>query len=368
MITVDSVTKRYGPLKAVDDISFQIDPGEVVGFLGPNGAGKTTTMKILTGSLQPDEGDVSYDGVSIGEDVTGARKRVGYLPETNALYPEMLVSEYLTWAGELRSITGGALRRALPEVVERTGVGPVFTRPVSQLSKGFRQRVGLAAAILHEPEILVLDEPTEGLDPNQRVGIRELIRELGRERTVILSTHVLGEVEATCDRLLIIRKGKLVADGSVASLVEGQLAGPSYVVEARGDGVEETLAGLPGVTGHETAPVQGRIRVRLASDGSEDLRPVIFETAAEKGWTLWELHRERASLEDLFRTVTEDEYEAGISPPARPGASGGTGSTAADEGVGTGSAAAAGGASGSSIAESDEQAAEEGAAEEEEAR
>jgi len=318
MITVDSVTKRYGPLKAVDGISFQIDRGEVVGFLGPNGAGKTTTMKILTGSLQPDEGEVAYDGVSIGEDVTAARGRVGYLPETNALYPEMLVSEYLTYAGELRNITGGALRRALPEAVERTGVGPVFTRPISQLSKGFRQRVGLAAAILHEPEILVLDEPTEGLDPNQRVGIRQLIRELGREHTVILSTHVLGEVEATCDRLLIIRKGRLVADGTVAGLVEGQMAGPSYVVEAEGGNVEETLAGLPGVTGHETVPVEDRIRVRLASSGGEDLRPVIFRTAAEQGWTLWELHRERASLEDLFRTLTEEEFEADVSPPTEP--------------------------------------------------
>ena len=344
MITVDSVTKSYGPLKAVDDISFQIDRGEVVGFLGPNGAGKTTTMKILTGSLQPDEGEVSYDGVSIGEDVTSARKRVGYLPETNALYPEMLVSEYLTWAAELRNITGGALRRALPEAVERTGVGPVFTRPISQLSKGFRQRVGLAAAILHEPEILVLDEPTEGLDPNQRVGIRELIRELGRERTVILSTHVLGEVEATCDRLLIIRKGRLVADGSVASLVEGQLAGPSYVVEARGDGVEETLAGLSGVTGHEITPVEDRLRIRLASDGREDLRPVIFETAAEKGWTLWELHRERASLENLFRTLTEEEYEAEITPPAGPGAARRTGARGAGADV-SGSSTGEGGGS-----------------------
>ena len=312
MISVEGVTKRYGPLTAVDDISFEIDRGEVVGFLGPNGAGKTTTMKILTGSLQPDQGSVRYDGRSIGEDVTAARARVGYLPETNALYPEMLVSEYLTYAGALRGVTGDRLRTALADAVDQTGVAPVFTRPISELSKGFRQRVGLAAAILHEPEILVLDEPTEGLDPNQRVEIRKLVTRLGRERTVILSTHVLAEVEATCGRLLVIHQGRLVADDAVGELLEAQRTGPSYVVEAEGEGVADVLGHLPGVLTRDVEDVAGRTRVRLHVSGEgDDLRPRIFRTATERGWTLWELHRERASLEDLFRELTEEAPDGG---------------------------------------------------------
>jgi len=328
MISVEGVTKRYGPLTAVDDISFGIDRGEVVGFLGPNGAGKSTTMKILTGVLQPDEGVVRYDGRSIGEDLTAARDRVGYLPETNALYDEMLVSEYLTFAGELRGVTGQRFRSAVSRAMDQTGIGPVFTRPISELSKGYRQRVGLTAAILHHPEILVLDEPTEGLDPNQRVEIRKLITELGQERTVILSTHVLAEVEATCNRLLIIHRGRVVADGPVGELLEGQRSGPSYVVEAEGSGVAEGLAGLPGVVSHESEAVDGRTRVTLRAQGGDDLRPRIFRTAADQGWTLWELHRERASLEDLFRTLTEEE--SGGS--ALAGGSASTGGSAAAEG------------------------------------
>ncbi len=329
MISVDGVTKRYGPLTAVDEISFEIEPGEVVGFLGPNGAGKTTTMKILTGSLQPDEGAVRYDGRSIARELIRARARVGYLPETSALYPDMLVSENLAYAGELRGLTGADFRSAVKKAMAQTGIEQVFTRPVSELSKGFRQRVGLTAAILHEPEILVLDEPTEGLDPNQRVEIRRLINELGRERTVILSTHVLGEVEATCDRLLIIHRGRLVADGPVGELLEAQRSGPRYTVEAAGDGVEDALAELPGVLSHETSRVDDRTRVELVSGGEEDLRPRIFEMAGERGWTLWELHRERASLEDLFRTLTEEADEpggTGAAAAGAPGAAGGSGS------------------------------------------
>jgi len=308
MIALEGITKRYGPLTAVDGLSCEIDPGQVVGFLGPNGAGKTTTMKVLTGALQPDEGVVRFDGRDIGEEITAARHRIGYLPETNALYPEMLVSEYLAYAGELRGVTGRGFREALGRAMQQTGIDAVFSRPISELSKGYRQRVGLTAAILHEPEILVLDEPTEGLDPNQRVEIRNLITRLGEERTVILSTHVLAEVEATCDRLLIIHRGRLVADGGVRELLEEQRSGPVYTVEAEGEAVGDVLASLPGVRSHEVREAEGRSRVRLvaSSQGGEDLRPLIFRTAADRGWTLWELHRERASLEDLFRRLTED--------------------------------------------------------------
>lgn len=304
MIAVDGVTKRYGPLVAVDGLSFEVGRGEVVGFLGPNGAGKTTTMRMLAGTLQPDAGVIRFDGRSIGDDLTGAKRRVGYMPESNALYTEMLVSEYLDFTAQLRGLVGGDRRRALADAIGQTGIGDVYYRPISQLSKGYRQRVGLAAAILHRPEILILDEPTEGLDPNQRVEIRRLITELGRDRTVLLSTHVLGEVEATCTRLLIVNRGRLVADGGVSELLEERRSGARYVVEAEGDGVAAALAALPGVAGHRAEQVDGRARVELDVTGGEELRPTIFRLAAERGWTLWELHRERASLEQLFKELT----------------------------------------------------------------
>ena len=312
MISVESVTKRYGALTAVDGVSFEVQRGEVVGFLGPNGAGKTTTMRMLAGTLQPDAGAVRLDGRPISEDLTAARKRIGYMPESNALYTEMLVSEYLDFAAELRGLRGADRRAALRDAIEQTGIGDVYYRPIGQLSKGYRQRVGLAAAILHRPEVLILDEPTEGLDPNQRIEIRRLIRELGKDRTVILSTHVLGEVEATCSRLLIISRGRVAADGGVAELLDRGRAGARYVVEAEGDDVARTLAALPGVTGHSAAAVDGRVRVEVTASGETDLRPVIFRAARDRGWTLWELHRERQSLEELFRELTE----AGEAPEA----------------------------------------------------
>jgi len=306
MISVEGVSKRYGPVVAVDGISFEIGRGEVVGFLGPNGAGKTTTMRMLTGTLQPDAGEVRYDGRPIGEDLKAAKARVGYLPETNALYQEMLVAEYLEYAATLRGLEGAARRSALSDAVEETGIENVYGRPISQLSKGYRQRVGLAAAILHRPEILVLDEPTEGLDPNQRVGIRHLVSALGRDRTVLLSTHVLGEVEATCSRLLIVHNGRLVADGSVAELLETGRSAPRYVVEAEGDDVPGVLGTMPGVASTRADRVDGRDRVELVAANRQELRPAISRLAAEKGWTLWELHRERASLEQLFQQLTDE--------------------------------------------------------------
>ncbi len=315
MISVEGVSKSYGPVVAVDDISFEIDRGEVVGFLGPNGAGKTTTMRMLTGTLQPDRGEVRYDGRPIGEDLKEARSRVGYLPETNALYQEMLVAEYLDFAATLRGLEGAGRRSALGDAVEETGIQDVYGRPISQLSKGYRQRVGLAAAILHRPEILILDEPTEGLDPNQRVGIRHLVGALGRERTVLLSTHVLGEVEATCSRLLIVHHGRLVADGSVTELLETGRSAPRYVVEAEGDGVPEALAAMDGVASSRAERHDGRHRVELVAVGRRELRPAISALASERGWTLWELHRERASLEQLFQQLTE---ETGPGPEVLP--------------------------------------------------
>jgi len=306
MIAVDSVTKRFDDLVAVDDVSFEVPTGEVVGFLGPNGAGKTTTMRMLTGTLQPDAGQVLFDGSSIGEDLTGAKERVGYLPEANPLYEEMLVAEYLEYAATLRRLEGPAARSAIADAVGETGLEAVFFRPVGQLSKGYRQRVGLATAILHRPEILVLDEPTEGLDPNQRVDIRSLVSELGRERTVLLSTHVMQEVEAVCNRLLIINGGRLVADGTVEDLIAARKGISYYTVEVQGTGVTEALGTLPGVDAVDGSETGGRVRARLSVSGEAELRPEIFRMATDRDWVLWELHRERATLEQLFKEFTEE--------------------------------------------------------------
>jgi ABC-2 type transport system ATP-binding protein len=306
MIAVEGVTKRFGELVAVRNLDFEVDRGEVVGFLGPNGAGKTTTMRMLTGTLEPDEGRVLYDGVPIDQDLTAAKERVGYLPETNPLYDDMLVAEYLEYAAQLRLVPVAKAKSAISDAVEETGIGDVFFRSVSELSKGYRQRVGLAAAILHHPEILVLDEPTEGLDPNQRVDIRNLVSELGKERTVLLSTHVMQEVEATCTRLLIINRGELVASGTVAELLSAGKGMSHYTVEAEGDGVAEALSRLPGVDSHSVERVESRTRVRLTVAGDDELRPEIFRIANERQWVLWELHRSQASLEQLFRELTSD--------------------------------------------------------------
>jgi ABC-2 type transport system ATP-binding protein len=311
MISVESVTKRFGSLTAVDSLSFHVDRGEVVGFLGPNGAGKTTTMRMLTGTLEPDEGSVLFDGKPIEEDLRTAKSRVGYLPESNPLYEEMYASEYLEYVSELRGFDAGEARAAISDAVDETGIAEVFYRPIGELSKGYRQRLGLAGAILHRPEILILDEPTEGLDPNQRVEIRRLVAEIGKERTVLLCTHVMQEVEATCSRLVILSRGKLVAGGSVQELLASRSGRARYVVEAEGEGIPEALASLPGVSSHQADSIEGRIRVQLEAGEGEELRPRIFSLAQENQWTLWELHKERASLEDVFRKLTSEGEEVG---------------------------------------------------------
>lgn len=313
MLEVERVSKSFGPVLAVDDVSFRVDRGQVVGFLGPNGAGKTTTMRMLNGTLQPDAGEVRFDGRPLQENLREAKRRIGFLPERGSLYEDMLVSEYLEYEGELRGLRDGEWTSAVTHAVEETGIQEVFTRPISELSKGYRQRVGLAAAILHRPEVLILDEPTEGLDPNQRVAIRSLINELGQERTVLLSTHVMAEVEATCSRLLVIHRGRIVADGGVEELLAARARASRYVVEAEGTGVGEALEGLDGVTSASSEEVDGRTRTELVASPGEELRPRIFRLAAESGWTLWELHRERATLEELFQQLTVEEQPAELA-------------------------------------------------------
>ena len=309
MIAVNGVSKNYGSVIAVDDLSFTVDRGEVVGFLGPNGAGKTTTMRMITGTLQPDKGEVLFDGTPITEDLTEAKRRVGYLPEANPLYDEMLVADYLQHVADLRGLSLDNTRMGIASAVEETALAAVFYRPVGECSKGYRQRIGLAAAILHRPEILILDEPTEGLDPNQRVEIRRLMGNLGKERTVLLSTHVMQEVEATCSRLVILNRGALAAIGSVQDLLANQSGTARYIVEVQGAGVTETLSGLSGVSGHTVEEVEGRVRVVLEAITEEDLRPKIFSVARDNNWMLWELYRERANLEQVFRDLTSEGLE-----------------------------------------------------------
>ncbi|HEU5040373.1 MAG TPA: ATP-binding cassette domain-containing protein [Gemmatimonadales bacterium] len=311
LLSLDRVSKRFNGVPAVDEVTFEVDRGQVVGFLGPNGAGKSTTMRMITQYFEPDTGSIRLDGVPLAQAGREAKRRIGYLPENNPLYSEMLVSEYLEFVARLRRLGGTARRTAIEEAVAATGLEPVFHRPIGELSKGFRQRVGLAAAILHRPDLLVLDEPTEGLDPNQRVEIRRLIADLGRERTVILSTHILPEVRFTCSRLLIINRGRIVAAGPVDELVSRATDGARISVEAAGVGVADGLAGLPGVTRVEPRePGADRARVTVVATGPDDLRPRIYDLARASGWTLYELHQEAGSLEDLFRELTTDQEPA----------------------------------------------------------
>ena len=307
MITVAGVTKRYGSVTAVDDLSFEVGVGEVVGFLGPNGAGKTTTMRMITGTLQPDEGSILFDGAPIADDLVGAKRRVGYLPEANPLYDEMLVAEHLEHVADLRGMTAAEARAGIGAAAAETGLEEVFFRPIGECSKGYRQRIGLASAILHSPEILVLDEPTEGLDPNQRVEIRRLVSDLGRSRTVLLSTHVMQEVEATCSRLVILRQGRLRKEGTAEELRAGLRGVASYVVEASGPDIREAIEELYHVSSCHAVARNGRTRVTVRTKpGAPRLGPEIHRLANSCGWTLWEL-RESGSLEDVFRELTSDE-------------------------------------------------------------
>jgi gliding motility-associated transport system ATP-binding protein len=303
VIEVEGLTKRFVDREVVSDVSFFVPEGEVLGFLGPNGAGKTTTMRMITGFLPSTAGRVRVAGLDLASDPLGVRAAIGYLPENVALYPEMRVAEYLSFRAEIEGVTRRDLRSRLDEVCRRCMIDDVRRQLVGTLSKGYRQRVGLAAALIHQPRVLILDEPTVGLDPRQIVKIRELIIELGREHTVVLSTHILPEVEQVCRRVLIIDDGKIVADGSPAELRAG-VSGASEVevelVAPEGD-ARAALAALPGA-GTVTADSGGRFRV--AVDGATDLRPAVFRLAVERGWTLLELHRAVPSLEDVFLRLT----------------------------------------------------------------
>ena len=311
-IEVSGVSKFFGELAAVNDLTFSVKKGEVVGFLGPNGSGKTTTMRMLTSFYTPDVGGINIDGLDTKDHDIATRERIGYLPENNPVYADLLVSEYLDFVADLRGLTKQSRRENIAQTVEETGLQDVYMRPIGQLSKGYKQRVGLAQAIVHRPSILILDEPTEGLDPNQRLTIRDLIRSLGQERTVMLSTHVMQEVENTCERILLISRGKLVADSTVKELLQRAQGIRTVHIEVEGSDVERPLTALDGVADIERHDsVDGRKRYTItADDNSTDLRPDIFRLAKQRDWVLWELREDRARMEDVFVSLTAAGQQA----------------------------------------------------------
>ena len=306
MIQAENLVRRYGSTVAVDGISFEIPAREVV---GPNGAGKTTTLRVLTGYLYPSDGKVTIAGMDVSERPLDCRRAIGYLPENNPLYEEMEVAEYLEWCARVRGVEPGRRAAAVKSAVGRCGLAQVVGRDIGQLSKGFRQRVGLAAAILHDPPILLLDEPTSGLDPNQAAEVRSLIAELRQEKTVLLSSHILSEVKASCDRVIIIHKGRIVAQGSPSALEAGASSAQRVRLLLKDspetEDAGQALADLPGITGVEQERLGGELSFLIsASQESGDLRAAVFELAAARRWPLLELYGEGASLEEVFRSLT----------------------------------------------------------------
>jgi len=306
MIKVENLSKSFGSVKAVDDTSFEIKKGEVVGFLGPNGAGKTTTMRMLTGFLSPDKGQIYIDQEQIVDSDTDFQKKIGYLPENNPLYQEMLVSEILNLSADLKDIPKEKRKESFDFVVSAVGIGDVYYRPVNELSKGYKQRVGMAMALLHRPKILIMDEPTEGLDPNQRTEIRKLIKELAKERTIILSTHVMQEASAVCSRLLIISKGKIVADGTTKELSKLSKSEKVIELEIEGNDVESSLRKLPGIEHFDIDKKdEKKIWAKIMTNQSIELQPEIAKLSHKNKWIIWKLLEQEHKLEDIFHKLTQ---------------------------------------------------------------
>ncbi len=306
-IVVSNLTKKYGTQKAIDNISFEVKTGEILGFLGPNGAGKTTTMKIITCYMAPNEGDVKVNGISIRENPEEIKRNIGYLPESNPLYYDMPVLEYLEYVAKLQNVPQPEIPGRIKEMVKVCGLDVEKHKKIGELSKGYRQRVGLAQAMIHDPEILILDEPTTGLDPNQIVEIRKLIRELGREKTVILSTHILPEVEATSDRIMIINEGKIVADGTAETLrkqAQGTEVLKIQIEEAANrDEVFSALMNLDTVDQVDPVP-DNDFAFLINSKENISSRKAVFKLCVENNWVLTELTPLETKLEDIFRELT----------------------------------------------------------------
>jgi len=299
-IAVNNVTKLYGKQKALDQVSFEIPSGQIVGFLGPNGAGKSTMMKILTCYLTPNKGAVEVAGYNALDHSIEVKRRVGYLPEHNPLYLDMYVKEYLQFVGKLYKIP--QLNSAVTNMIERVGLGPEQHKQIKELSKGYRQRVGLAQALIHDPEVLILDEPTSGLDPNQLVDIRQVIRDVGEKKTVMLSTHIMQEVEAICDRVIIINKGEIVTDQAASEIGKRSKAkGYQLTVEFEQNVAKEELLSIAGIA---KAEKKGGNSWQLITDTQSELRPSIVSFSVEKGYSILTISRSEASMEDVFKELT----------------------------------------------------------------
>jgi len=310
MIDVSNLSKYYGDYPAVRNVSFEVPAGQIVGFLGPNGAGKTTTMRILAGYLTASAGQATIDGIDVFWDPVEVRRRIGYMPENCPLYLEMRVSEYLHFRAGIKGLHGARRRQRIAYVLRRCWIEDVRRQLIGTLSKGYRQRVGLADALLAEPPVLILDEPTSGLDPTQIRSARELIRELGKEHTILLSTHILPEVEMTCDRVIIIDRGRVVASGSLDELA--RQAGEQDILVARIDGPVDAdpVRALPGVNDVSLRTLGGATRLRIDTSDAEELSPRLCALAMQRGWKLRELRPERQTLEELFVQITAREDTA----------------------------------------------------------
>ena len=307
MIRIDSLSKEFGAVKAVRSISFSLNDGEIVGFLGANGAGKSTTLKMMTGYLTPTAGNVYVDDQNIIDNSLDIQKQIGYLPELNPLYAEMKVHEYLKFHAEIRHIIGEEFNKALKRVVGECGLKGVVHRTVGNCSKGYKQRIGLAAAMIHDPKILILDEPVSGLDPNQIVEIRELIKKLGKEKLVLMSSHILQEIQATVDRIIIIHEGKIVADGTSEELISDSKGMTQLHLEISGseeNDIQNMKAVIPSITVNSIKKDGPLVQVILEYQNTVDPRKDVFEYAVEKGWIITEMSASKRNLEDIFRHLT----------------------------------------------------------------
>ena len=307
MIRVENLSKNYGPVKAVRSISFDLDDGQVVGFLGANGAGKSTTLKIMTGYISPSSGNVYFNDQNIHDNTSEIQKDIGYLPELNPLYGEMRVHDYLKFISEIRGIPKENFKSAFQKVVEECALNAVAHRTIGNCSKGYKQRIGLAAAMIHDPKILILDEPVTGLDPNQIVEIRQLIRKLGKEKIVIMSSHILQEIQATVDRIIIINEGSIVADGSSDSLLSDTNAKTELsmdVENADENDINDMKSKIPSIDITSISKEDTYTKINIKYPKNNDPRSDIFNYAVDKGWTILEMFATKQNLEDLFRNLT----------------------------------------------------------------
>lgn len=307
MINTKNLSKSFGNIQAINDITFHVDEGEIVGFLGPNGAGKTTTMRLLTGFISPDQGDISIAGYHIEKDPISARREIGYMPENNPLYKDMLVSELLILSARLKHIPKRQWQSAFDFVVTSTGIASIYYKLIRDLSKGFKQRVGMAIALLGKPRVLILDEPTEGLDPNQRAELRKLIKDLSKKHTILMSTHVMQEASAVCNRMIIIHKGKIIADGDTNALSRLAEKKRSIMIELEGEYVQNYLKEVEGIKDIQIIKTRNnRVTARLIVLKTAEIQPALSALIRQHKWVVWKLQEEEQNLEDIFHQLTID--------------------------------------------------------------